>query len=409
MFGRVHLPILRAEVAAARLEAAISADPDLEALWRAEAAIVEAVASVTMEDVKILEGDLLVSIAENRALDIDARGVGTAWSVLRFLRAPGDVLADPVAVIRRIEAACGKTPEEDAPVSDEEIRWIADAIRGMEEVPVAAALRASAIYGMLTMRRAPAAERLLFCAVDAALRGRAGRRAPRDEADHDLHHLHPRPGSGPVVMPATALGRAGRVIWSPLRLGAIPELAEGLARGTSWDLGQIGVLRGQLAALRKAGEGRHGRSRTGDLCAWLSLHPVITSGAVMEGIGISRRGALDLISGLEAAGILRQVTRRKTARIWATASLADRLSHRTTHQPAVARLVARQAPVRDVAAPGPGTPYDGAETQRRMREENREAIERALEAMDRAMAEADGILAGIHRAGDLGRGPDDAF
>ena len=45
----------------------------------------------------------------------------------------------------------------------------------------------------------------------------------------------------------------------------------------------------------------------------------------------------------------------------------------------------------------------------RLHEATPAVIERALEVMDRAMAEADGILAGIHRAGDPGRGPDGAF
>ncbi|MEP3668037.1 MAG: hypothetical protein ABJN42_15035, partial [Roseibium sp.] len=182
MFGRIYIPLLRAEVAAARLEAVLSSDPGVEALWRAEASIAEAVASVGMEDIKILEGDLLVKIAENRTTMLDSRGVETAWSVLRFLRAPGDIIAEPIETVRRIERVCGNQPSENEyPVSDDEILEIFDAIKGLEDVPVAASIRASAIYGILTQRRSPAVERLIFCAVDAALRGRA--RAPRYEAE----------------------------------------------------------------------------------------------------------------------------------------------------------------------------------------------------------------------------------
>ncbi|MEP3668211.1 MAG: helix-turn-helix domain-containing protein, partial [Roseibium sp.] len=212
--------------------------------------------------------------------------------------------------------------------------------------------------------------------------------------DAEIHHLHPLGRSGPIVMPATATARAGRIVWSPLRLGSVTDLAEALAHGISYDLGHIGLLRAQVANLRKAGEGRHGKSRIGDLADWLMTHPVITSGSVMKGLGLSRRGALDMIATLEAEGMLKQVTYRKTARIWATTSLADRLKRRTAYGTAPgAGLTEKKAATTE----GQDTVQDvsGLGRQRHLREENKETVSAAMAAMDAAMAEADRLLAGI--------------
>ena len=145
-----------------------------------------------------------------------------------------------------------------------------------------------------------------------------------------------------MVTPSVALTRRGFRLWSPLKPGGVAGLLGLMAESLAWDLGQLGRLRRDVAAIRAAGQGRHGRSRAGDMAAFVLARPIFTSALVADELGVTRRTALNLIAELEGQGLVRNLLPRRAARFWATASLAERLRVRANPRRAMG---GRAAPV----------------------------------------------------------------
>ncbi|MBM9595076.1 helix-turn-helix domain-containing protein [Roseitranquillus sediminis] len=373
---RMHLALLRAEVAAARIEALTLAEPETGRLWRTEAAFAEAVRSVALEDVRLSESEIVMRLAMNRTEEIDARGAELAGQILDVLRAPGDVLGDPVAAIRRIERAAapiGVAPDTTERLGDAELQALATGLGDWLEMPVAAGLRAAADYARRSGRRSPAAERLVFMAVESAARAQLAGQGRAPLRDGDL--LAPVAAHW-VVTPSVALTRRGFRLWSPLREAGVADLLALAAESLAWDLGQLGRLRRDVARIRAAGQGRHGRSRMAEMARFVLARPIFTSALVADELGVTRRTALNLIAELEGQSLIRNLLPRRAARFWATTSLADRLR-------------VRPAP-RAACPPVPSRDGDGPEA---VAAEN--FSPETLTELDRAVAEADRILAGL--------------
>ena len=391
--ARMHMALLRAEVISARIDALTLAEPEIGRLWRTEAAFAEAVRSVGLEDVRISEPEIVARLAMNRTSEIDARGAELAQQILQILRAPGDVLKDPVNVVRRIERAAapvGVTTHETEKLADEEILDLVDALTPFLDMPVAAAVRAVSEYSRRSGRRSPAAERLVFSAVESSVRAGVGEaRAKLSSAPQNDDLLAPVTARW-IVAPASALAQQGFRLWSPTREDGMLEFLGLVAENLSWSLGHLGRLRHDAHRIRQAGQGRHGRSRMAEMTDFVLTRPIFTSGLVMDELGVTRRTALNMIGELEASGLVRNLVPRRAARFWATASLAERLrvqrtsrreQHTENRKPAVA---ARESE--------PMALQTGS--LRSLGHEGQEVVTRALDELDRAMAEADEILKG---------------
>lgn len=115
----------------------------------------------------------------------------------------------------------------------------------------------------------------------------------------------------------------------------------------------------------------------------------MTSQALADRLGITQRGAIKLLGELVELGLLVEMTRRRSARIWATPGLAALLGRR-------AEPAGRAAPAAGIATRGnPGLPHAGqsrAGEARRIKEENKAAVERALADFDAVLEQVDGIL-----------------
>ena len=389
---RMHLALLRAEVIAARIEAQTAAEPAMGRLWRTETAFVEAVRSVGLEGSRVGDADIIMRLATNPASGLDARGVLRAERILEVLREPGSLFEAPLDTIRRIERAAPPSAaslRRAAMLADGEILDLVADLTPLAEMPLAAGVRAMVDYAARTERRAPAAERLLFVIVENAVRGRDQER-PEAQGGPEAcsSDLYAPVNASWVGAPSTALTRGGAPNWTPLQAGGIVDFLGLLADNLATEFEQVARLRRDVARIRKVGEARHGRSRMTEMVNFVLSRPIFTSGIVADELGVTRRTALNLIQELEEEGLIRNVTPRRTARLWATTSLARRL---------------KDWPLRGrrVAAPRPpeGRPSvpDNREPARigaaqNLREEGQDAIARALAELDRAMAEADTIL-----------------
>jgi len=371
--------ILRAEIAAARIEGILLVDPALARHWRTGQTFVEAAASVGMEDIRLSEAAIMMRLTSNRTQDIDARGAEQGRRLISVMARPPLLSADPEAGLRRIEAAASpvgsRTPFEDRLESDEYAGLVARALE-LAATPLVAGLRAAAEYALRSRRGAPAAERLLFMAVESEARARSrgdGGVAARWDGP-DL--LTPAEAHW-IAAPSAALTHGRYLLWSPI--SGVPLLVAALESQLTRELGQLGTLRHELAKLDAAADAARGRSRMADFVGFVKRQPILTSGQVMEELGVTRATALALIATLEGQGSLVDFTARRSARFWATPTLAARLRHGPARP--VSRLASSSAGQGAIAS---DPPAGGEDAEAR--------LEEVFDQLDAAMRSVDATL-----------------
>ena len=378
------LDLLGIEVLAARIEAFGRADPDAGNLWRSEMAVAEAVASVALEGRRVSEADLLPRVAGGGISRGDPVAGELALGLIRALKAPGDPIARPAETLARLERRAGGLAgaERGAAAGEDSLASgafdAALAALRPQDPPILAALRVSGAYARSSGRANPMVERALFMAVEGARRratpGPGGVVAFEEDP---MRGLSGRVDADWVATPALALSVGRYRPWSPGTASGLADLIEGLGTVPGMEIGRIGRAREWLRRARACGEGRHGRSRLGDAAQAFASAPCLTSGLLAERIGVTPRGATNLIDALVEQGLLREITRRRTARIWSVPGLAERLAVRPRRP-----------------APGLGA-AQGREADPRS---GREAMTRALADMDTALGRADALL-GRRRGG----------
>lgn len=384
--------LLRSEALASRVEGILLADAHLARLWRTEAALLEAAASVGMEGERISTPGMLLRLTGVLAIDEDVRSAEMALRLLSVMKRPGDIFGSPVENIRRIEAAAspiGQERDKSDRLEDRELALVAREGEAWADAPILAGLRAAASYALRSRRESPAAERLIFMAVEGAARHlrdlsppRAGAGAADDDMDARAAMIMPAEASW-IVAPSSAMTRNGLRIWSPL--SGIGNFLEALPRALSQELGHLGTLRHELARLDAVASGAHGRSRLADLAGLLRQQPVVNSAMVCDRLGVSRRTALALIGEMVDASCLVNVTSRRAARFWALPSLGSRM--RTSAARPARGNVRHAAPaVRPVVL---------EETTRpgRLREQfDEERLSQVMKNLDAAMAGLDAVV-----------------
>ncbi len=325
--------LIALEATAGRIEGIFSARPDLARLWRMQAALVESVRSVSMEDIHIHEGDLILRLVENRADTAEnARGVDAARDSLAVLRAPGSVVDDPERVVARVcrasvrieDVAQGGTVPRLGPSDAERIR--ASAVAGA--TPFLSALRAAVTFRLITESWSPSADRLIFIAAEHSVRQMETR--PWTEAQDDPFGLGLLSGMSArwTFAPATALTQGRFRSWSPMQPHGVGDLVDGLRAEQSRTLGAIPLLERWVTEATAFAAGKHGKSRLRDLVTLATFSPVLTAAMIREGLGLKQRAAYNLVDEAEAAGILTRITSRKTYRVWAVPFLAERVRSR---------------------------------------------------------------------------------
>ena len=394
----VGMLLLSAETHAARVEGILLADPALAGLWRMETSLLEAAASIGLEGERISTRGMVLRLTSGTAMEEDARAVEMALKVLSIIRRPEDPFNTPVAALRRIEAAAapiGQTRDEGDRLDDAELPLVMEAGRTWSHVPILAGWCAAASYAFRSRRSSPVAERLVFMAVEGAARHLQGL-SPDDRASRD--NLEQRAGgllmpatAGWIVPPSVSLTRYGFRIWSPMT--GLETFLEAATRSLSYDLGHLGTLRHELARLSAMTSSAHGRSRLGNLIAYLKTQPVISSAMVMDHLGVTRRTALSLIGELVDAGCLSNLTARSTSRFWALPSLAARMGH-AGGAGAVRRgiIASREEPSERLK------PIDALERMKGGRDEGQ--LDRIMADLDTAMSRVDDV---VRRAGSRER------
>ncbi len=382
--------LLRCEALASRVDGILLADPDLARLWRTEAALLEAAASVGLEGERISTPGMVLRLTGALAIEEEARSSEMALRLLSVMKRPGDIFGSPVETIRRIEAAAspiGQERDRSDGLEDSELALVAREGEVLADAPILAGLRAAASYAFRSRRGSPAAERLIFMAVEGAarhLRDLSPVRADPSEDDTDGRAALMMPTeAGWIVTPSSAMTRNGLRIWSPL--SGIGSFLEALPRALSQELGHLGTLRHELARLDAVASQARGRSRLVDLAALLRHQPVVNSAMVCDRLDVSRRTALSLIGEMVEASCLVNVTSRRAARFWGLPSLASRM------KTSPARPTRRNV-LRATAAVHPVVLEETSRLGRIQEQFDEERLTRAFETLDAAMAGLDAVV-----------------
>lgn len=381
--------LLRCEITAGRIDGILLADPDLATLWRTEVALLEASASVGLEGERISTAGMVMRLTSNLAIDEESRTTEMALKLLTVIKRPRNIFGAPVETLRRIEAAAmpvGRARDETDRLEDRELSLVVDEGRRWVHFPILAGWRAAAVYAFRSRRESPAAERLIFMAVEGAARHLIGlspvpSAPPGEDGDAQAALMMPA-SAGWILAPSVAMARNGLRIWSPL--SDIESFLNAASRALSQDLGHLGTLRHELARMDKVAAGASGRSRSGDLVALLKKQPVVNSAMVCERLGVSRRTALVLIEELEEASCLVNVTGRRSARFWALPSLASQMRPSVPIRREVPRAAPRVKAAVSLEAVGqPGHLHE---------QFDEDWLNRIMENLDAAMAGVDAVI-----------------
>ena len=188
-------------------------------------------------------------------------------------------------------------------------------------------------------------------------------------------------------MPATALSTGGFRIWSPGTPSGLASLLDGMRDEVGRGLGALPTLRRWRELAVNMSAGRHGRSRVRDLVRLLMRRPIVTGQIVADELGVTPRGALNLIGEAVSEGLLEELTHRRSYRAWAISPVAGRIRNRS-----VARGV-RGRPGRGGERPhkGAARELEGAPA-RVAPDRDRSGEEAALAELDAALAATDKLL-----------------
>lgn len=391
--GRPYRAMIGAEMSLARLEGLLSGDFRLARLWSSEAMISEAVCSVCLEDIQLRESDLLLRINSARAIDVDARGGEVANALIRLMRQPPDILGAPGQTLRRLEGVLRlrssyRALEQDLPAAGMDAVAFSELIE--EELaqatsPLTSAIRIAARYSDQTEGGYPAVERILIVFLDGIVRQKQ-EMLLSERANHDDDPISALARSArwvPIARPATAISMAGHSAWSLRSSDGVMRLLVALHENALRELGSIGVLRQWLARMDATCAGLSRRSRLPRLFDLVTEMPLLTSRHVSEELAVSRRGALNLIEEAVGCGMLRTITSRRSARVWGTPALADRFHSVPESGPTRPAARARHS----VGAQS--TQSHSIHPKAAQSKSRQNALDDALEALDRAMAEAD--------------------
>jgi hypothetical protein len=391
MMNAATSDLIAAEITAARIEAMTTVDPAAGHLWRAEAALCEAVDSAGLEGIRISTTDLLPRVAFNGGhLASDVPAAELALDILSVLKSPGNPLLDPVAVMRRMEQAAliARTAGAEEAFSSEPPLHLSETDARMVfaclsdgDPPILAAARAAACYGALTDRQSPLIERLVFVAMESALRSQQIRSGLAFRANARLGALGTRISGRWIVLPSTALTRPRFLPWSPGSAKGLADLLAGLKHTLSEELGRMGVIMSWVDRAEALGEGRHGKSRLADAAQAFADHPLMTASDLSDRIAVTPRGAANHLTALVGEGLVVEVTRRRSSRIWATPNLASRLV--SVNPPVVTRTLHSNRTVQHTGDLMPATSID----------ERMDAMDDAFKAFEDSMAKADLLLA----------------
>ncbi len=388
------------EAQSARVSAQLDARPELGALWRRLVSVSEASANLSMEDVPVPEHDILMPDLGSAMTSGDPQAARVAGAIHGFLLRPGNLLEAPGEVFDRAwqagrltslaeDVEGGRVPQL---TLAEKFEW--DGARNdfeilarkvlRDDAPVLFRLLAfSGAVSQLLPERTPIMERLIFMAAESAMRRQDS--LSDNTIGFKSRETDTRISAHWTLTPALALSRGGFRAWSPVSDRGGQDLAERLMRSLKFNVGRLGQIHKWMSGI-EGFTGKTRKSRHRDLAQLILTCPIISADLAATRLDITARAARDLIDEAASRDLVQLMTPRRSYRLWAVPALADMIRER----PSTSKS-------RTFITPPDEEPPIEHTMQNHNRHENEAAILAASEELEKAMADADRILARYRR------------
>lgn len=388
--------LISLESRAARVAATLDARPEIGQLWRRCVGLSESAASLSIEDVSVHEASIAsLDLDLGPGAEEDPQALATARRISGALARPENPLDHPAEALRSaIDSArmsslvdidtggraawIGQEAPDAWEFAIESFAAIAPEILRRPGSIVGRCLALSHLLCGILPERVPIAERLFLVHCEHAMR-------------NDEFRLDPitRQGRGYggtracwVLTPSLALGRGGLRSWAPETPSGRMHLVSRLDHALGIEAGRLGALNAWNQKRRDfAAKWRSGT--TASMANLLSTTPVVSSDNVALHCNVTLRTARRLIDAALEEDLLRLITPRRAYRVWAAPALADMISERKTLDTRARRPRGKQVGIdQETDSQASGEKPD---------------LSAALDALDKAMIEADRYLDKYHK------------
>jgi len=334
--------LLALESASAALAATLDARPPLGALWRRIVGLSEACAHLSLEDLPVREDDVLRPPLGLGQIQGEPQSARIARGIYSHILRPKDLRSDPEAAFHRaVRVAWLPSYIDDGRgghvlyiTEQEQEDWaqagrdFARAIPGLLSSPGSpfiTSIAIAAIAGAVMPEALPGAERLIFLSAEHTLRSELSLSGPVQAAS--VEGLDPAPAARWVFTPSLALSRDGFRAWSSQTPSGRQELVDRLLKSLNRDVGRLAQMEAWYQKCQDF-SGQRSRSRKSDIARLMQSTPILNSDAVAHALGITPRGALNLLNAAEEAQLLVPITTRHHYRQWAVPAMSDMLRER---------------------------------------------------------------------------------
>lgn len=386
---------LALETRTARVAAVLDARPQLGVLWRRMVGLSEAAASLSLEDVTVLEQDILrpdLGLGQGSSSPQATRVARAIYlSLLRPMsisQTPDDALAKCLDAARMTdlvdEDLGGRVSYPD--IGDPaEISYrkrifaeVAPQIVNHEAPVVLRAIAITTLASELMPEPNPAAERLLFMHAEHEIRANTVFSDPI--VSHSVDGLESNADAFWVMTPSLALSRGGFRAWSPRTDLGYSNLVDRLTATIGREIGHLGPLLFWQERLQTEFRGFNQKSRRKDLADFLIRTPIFYTSTVSEALGISDRSARTLVDDAALMNLIVPLANRRSYRLWAVPAFAEMIKDRRS-----TRLAPRAADTEETSPEPP-------QVSRLQDDDFEQRVANALADLDAAMAHADATM-----------------
>lgn len=323
--------ILDVETKSARISATLDHRPELASVWRKCAALSEASANLSLEDVPVKESDVIKVMLGGQLEAEDPQAARIARAINQTLLAPGHLMREPDLVFERAHRAgrlsslieVGQGGRVSYPRIDNDPDWSATrknfaiGARKILRSKGPISLRSIAVARLLcelSPERHPIAERIVMMAAESYLRQDLLLTDPIVSPAHP--EISKASYSHWTFTPATSLSVGKFRAWSPASLKGQDDLISGLTRTLQREAGRIGRIQNWSDKIKDVfprGNAKTAKSKMSTLC---HSSPVLDTAFVQEQLGCTSRMSRIVLAEAEETGVLNCVTNRATYKIW---------------------------------------------------------------------------------------------
>lgn len=335
-----HVSLIDLETKSARVYSALEFRPDLAKIWRKCAAISEAGASLSLEDVPALEVDIVNMLIGSPVYSDDPQPSRIAQGILKAILAPGHLDQDPGFVFDRamragrlssiIETRTGGKVSFPNISNGEE--WSNAKSQFIKGVPLILSARGpislksiaiGALLASVSPERHPIAERIVMMSAESVLRQDLALSDPIVSYAYDKLNIDIK--SHWTLLPSLSLTIGSFRAWSPKTETGQADLISGCIKTLQREAGRIGRTQRWMRDVHEVFGRQDRKTRRVQMAELCTNNLIFNTTAVSEMLDSTDNTARNYLNEAQEAGLIREFTKRRSDKIWIIPALYDAL------------------------------------------------------------------------------------